>query len=165
VQVPDDNGSDDGMELVAGRRRAAIRLRGEGWLAQLTRFALVGGSSNVLYALAFLSLRADGTLAANIIGVVVSTMLANELHRRLTFHAADRVHWFDAQWEGGALAVLGLVLSSVVIALMHVFRPSAGGLTQALLVIAVSALAGGVRFIFLRGWVFAPTVAPDYRAE
>lgn len=154
--VAADEGSDQGMRRAAAPRRVgSSRLGSDGWLAQLTRFALVGGSSNVLYVLAFVVLRSEGTFAANIIGVVLSTVLANELHRRLTFHAADRVHWFDAQWEGGALAVLGLVLSSIVIALAHVFVPSASALTQASLVIVASAVAGGVRFLFMRGWVFA----------
>ncbi len=137
------------------------RLRGDGWIAQLTRFALVGGSSNVLYALAFLLVDPYGSFAANIVGVLLSTMLANELHRRLTFHAAQRVGWFPAQWEGGSLAFLGLLLSTLVLALLHVLLPSAGAVTKVLLVIAVSAITGGLRFLFLRGWVFAPAVAVE----
>ncbi len=81
---------------------AATRLRalaGDGAFAQLVRFALVGGASNILYFAAFLALRGDGALVANAVGAVLSTILANELHRRLTFHAADRVNWFTAQWE------------------------------------------------------------------
>ncbi|MFC9557053.1 hypothetical protein ACFTWF_40250 [Rhodococcus sp. NPDC056960] len=86
--------------------------RGGGVLAQLTRFTLAGTSSNELYALAFLVLDGYGSLLANLIGVATSTILANELHRRLTFQAADRVRWFVAQWEGGTLAVIGLGVSS-----------------------------------------------------
>ncbi|MGF7121467.1 GtrA family protein [Rhodococcus sp. AG1013] len=130
------------------------RLGGDGWAAQLTRFALVGGSSNVLYALSFLVLDAYGTLLANAVGVATSTVLANELHRRRTFRAADRVPWFAAQWEGGALALLGLLISSLALALLHFFFPDVGGLVSIALVIAVSGVVGGLRFIALRGWVF-----------
>ncbi|CAM2778752.1 GtrA family protein [Prescottella defluvii] len=130
------------------------RLGGDGWAAQLTRFALVGGSSNVLYALSFLALDAYGTLMANAVGVATSTVLANELHRRRTFRAADRVPWFAAQWEGGALALLGLVISSLVLAMLHFFFPDVSGLVSIALVIAVSGVVGGLRFIALRGWVF-----------
>ena len=131
-----------------------LRLGGDGWVAQLTRFALVGGSSNVLYALSFLLLDGYGTFLANAVGVATSTMLANELHRRRTFRAADRVPWFAAQWEGGALALLGLVVSSLALAGLHFFFPDATGLVSIALVITVSAVVGGLRFIALRGWWF-----------
>jgi len=131
-----------------------LRLGGDGWVAQLTRFALVGGSSNVLYALSFVVLDAYGTFLANAVGVATSTMLANELHRRRTFRAADRVPWFAAQWEGGALALLGLLASSLALALLHFFFPGATGLVSIALVIGVSAVVGGLRFVALRGWVF-----------
>jgi hypothetical protein len=47
---------------------------------------------------------------------VLSSILANELHRRLTFHATGRVGWLTAQWEGGGLAATGLVASGVALA-------------------------------------------------
>ncbi|MFC4605994.1 GtrA family protein [Rhodococcus kronopolitis] len=136
-------------------RSGAGRLRGDGALAQFTRFVLVGGSSNVAYAALFLLLRGCGSLVANIAGVAVSTVLANELHRRLTFHAAERVNWMQAQWEAGGLALVGLVLSSVMLALSDLWFPSAPGGAQAVLVIGVSALVGVFRFLMLRGWVFS----------
>ncbi|MDH6281027.1 GtrA family protein [Prescottella agglutinans] len=131
-----------------------LRLGGDGWFAQLTRFALVGGSSNVVYALSFVALDAYGTLLANAVGVATSTVLANELHRRRTFRAADRVRWFAAQWEGGALALLGLIVSTLALALLGFFFPDASGLVSIALVIAVSGVVGGLRFVALRGWVF-----------
>ncbi|WP_137723471.1 GtrA family protein [Prescottella subtropica] len=131
-----------------------LRLGGDGWTAQLTRFALVGGSSNAVYALTFVVLDTYGTFLANAVGVATSTVLANELHRRRTFRAAARVPWFTAQWEGGALALLGLVASSCVLALLSFFFPDASDLLSIGLVIAVSAVVGGLRFLVLRGWVF-----------
>lgn len=131
-----------------------LRLGGDGWFAQLTRFALVGGSSNVVYALSFIVLDAYGTFLANSVGVATSTVLANELHRRRTFRAADRVPWFAAQWEGGALAVLGLIVSSLALALLGFFFPDASGLASIVLVVAVSGVVGALRFVALRGWVF-----------
>lgn len=71
--------------------------RGETALAQLIRFALVGGLSNVGYILLFLALYGGGPQIANLAGSIVSTAVANELHRRLTFQAADRVRWYTAQ--------------------------------------------------------------------
>ena len=143
--TPDDR--DQPVTAVAPPFRVALwRPTGDGWLAQFARFAFVGGSSNALYALVFLFLTGYGSFVANTVGVTVSTVLANELHRRHTFRAADRVHWFAAQWEAGSLAL----------ALLHLLVPAATGMTQALLVIAASAVIGGLRFLALRGWVFAP---------
>lgn len=132
-----------------------IDLRGNGAFAQLIRFALVGGASNIVYFVVFIALRGgDGAQAANAIGAIASTVLANELHRRLTFRASARVAWFAAQWEGGGLAVVGLVFSAVAIALLQFAFPAIGGVMTAMLVIGVSAAVGGMRFLALRGWVF-----------
>ncbi|WP_405181697.1 hypothetical protein [Nocardia sp. NBC_01377] len=45
---------------------------------------LVGGSSNIVYVAAFTSMNESGPLVANIVGSILSTVIANELHRRLT---------------------------------------------------------------------------------
>lgn len=128
--------------------------RGDTAFAQLIRFALVGGLSNIAYVVLFFGLHAEGPLTANIVGSVLSTALANELHRRLTFHAADRVGWFVAQWEGGGLALVGLVLSTAALAAVGALFPGVNGVGQAAAVIAISATVGGMRFLALRGWVF-----------
>ncbi|TQC50520.1 GtrA family protein [Rhodococcus sp. WS4] len=142
-------------EAVGSSAYPPLRGRAGGLFAQLTRFTLVGTSSNALYVLAFFTLDVYGSLVANLVGVVTSSMLANELHRRLTFRAADRVRWFVAQWEGGTLALLGLAVSTIALALLGTLFPGADGLVQVALVVAVSAVVGGLRFLALRGWVFA----------
>ena len=84
--------------------RLAHRLRQDDTLAQFTRFLLVGGSTTLVYALLFIPFRGLGYLVAHLIATVASTLLANEMHRRLTFHAEDRVGWFTAQWEASTVA-------------------------------------------------------------
>ncbi|WP_067838515.1 GtrA family protein [Nocardia lijiangensis] len=129
-------------------------LRGDHAFAQLIRFALVGGSSNVAYVLLFMAMHGIGPLVANIAGSVVSTVIANELHRQLTFRAAGRVGWFTAQWEGGGLALLGLGISTAALAGLDFWAPSLGEAAQAGAVIAIMAAVGGLRFLALRGLVF-----------
>lgn len=129
-------------------------LRGDHALPQLIRFALVGGTSNIAYVLLFLTMTAAGPLAANIVGSVISTVLANELHRRLTFHAAARIGWFTAQWEGGGLALVGLGISTAALAALEFWAPGLGELTQAAAILAITAAVGGLRFLALRGLVF-----------
>lgn len=129
-------------------------LRGDRALPQLFRFALVGGSSNIAYVLLFFAMIGVGPLVANVVGSVVSTIIANELHRQLTFHATDRVSWFTAQWEGGGLALLGLGITTASLAALGVWAPGLGDNMQALAVLAITAAVGGMRFLALRGWVF-----------
>ncbi|MFE3079216.1 GtrA family protein [Nocardia tengchongensis] len=129
-------------------------LREDHVAAQLIRFALVGGLSNVAYVLVFMALNGSGTLVANVAGSILSTVIANELHRQLTFRAAGRVGWFTAQWEGGGLAAAGLVVSTAALAGLDFWAPGLGEIAQAGAVLAVMAAVGGLRFLALRGFVF-----------
>ncbi|WP_228812512.1 GtrA family protein [Nocardia flavorosea] len=144
------------MSPAAWQQRLLRYLRGDRAFPQLIRFALVGGLSNISYVLLFLSLTGAGTLLANVAGSLVSTVLANEMHRRLTFHAAERVGWFTAQWEGGGLALLGLGISTAALAAVGVLAPTMAEPAQAAAVLAISAAVGGLRFLALRGLVFGP---------
>src|SRR3954463_12463544 len=81
------------------------RLHGDDAGAEFVRFVAVGVSSSVVYFALFLTLRGIGAVPANVVAFVVSSVLATELHRRVTFHAGGRVGWFTAQCEGGGLAV------------------------------------------------------------
>ncbi|MFD5174830.1 GtrA family protein [Nocardia sp. NPDC058379] len=126
-------------------------LRADHPLAQLIRFALVGGVSNIAYVALFVACAGLGPLAANVTGSLVSTVIANELHRQLTFRAAGRVGWFTAQWEGGGLALIGLLTSTAALAGLDALAPGLGQFAQAGAVLAVMAAAGGLRFLALRG--------------
>ncbi|MGY2026210.1 GtrA family protein [Nocardia gipuzkoensis] len=129
-------------------------LRGDRAFAQLIRFALVGGSSNIAYVLLFFAMHGVGPLIANVVGSLVSTVIANELHRQLTFHAAERVGWFTAQWEGGGLALVGLGITTAALAALGLWAPGLGDAAQAAAILAITAAVGGMRFLALRGLVF-----------
>ena len=136
--------------------RSDIRwLTGTSTLAQLTRFSAVGLLSSALYAAAFVGLSpALGNLVGNLVAMLVSTLSANELHRRLTFQASAEVGWLRAQLQGGGLAVVGLVASSLALVALDAAVPSAGSSAQLLLLSAISAGIGLIRFVALRAWVF-----------
>ncbi|MGY2078832.1 GtrA family protein [Modestobacter sp. SYSU DS0657] len=156
------SGVHEGHLLVtAGRRRAtsllraaAVRLRQDDAVAQFARFVVVGGLSSALYAAVFVGLGPLGDQPANLSGAIASTLLANELHRRLTFHAGGRVSWFTAQWEGGGLAGIGLVATSLALAGVHALVGDIGTGPQLCLIAAVTGLIGLIRFVALRSWVF-----------
>ena len=130
--------------------------RDDGW-AQFARFVLVGGSSTGVYAVLFLALQGFGTMVAHLLATVASTILANELHRRLTFHAEDRVGWLVAQIEAGGVSLLGLVATSTALGWLNTSVDSAPPILQISLVVAVTAFIGLMRFIALR-WIFRPQV-------
>jgi putative flippase GtrA len=136
--------------------RLLTRFRRDDALAQLARFVLVGGSSTLLYALLFLALHSLGYLPAHVTATVFSSAFANELHRRLTFHADERVTWQTAQWEAGAVSLFGLLATSGALGWLHATASNAPPVLQIVLVVAVTTLIGTIRFIALR-WIFRPT--------
>ncbi len=129
-------------------------VRGGHWYQQLVRFTIVGVLSNVGYFLLFLICYPEGAEVANVVGAVVSTASANELHRRMTFRAADRVGWLTAQLEGGGIAVIGLIVTSIVLAVLTRTIHSPGSAAEAGTVIVVTGLVGALRFVILRRWVY-----------
>jgi putative flippase GtrA len=134
------------------------RLRRDDTPAQFARFVLVGGVTTLVYALFFLSLRDLGYLPAHLLSTAASTALANEMHRRLTFRAEDRVSWFSAQWEAGGVTVIGLVATSTALGWLDSATGAAPPILQVSVVVAVTALIGVLRFVALR-WIFRPHVS------
>jgi putative flippase GtrA len=145
------------------RQTAALRtrLRQDDAAAQFARYVVVGAVSSALYAVLFIGLDVFGAQPANLVGAIASTLLANEMHRRLTFHAGQQVSWFTAQWEGGGLAGVGLVATSLTLAGVHALIGPVGAAVQLCLIAAVTGAIGLVRFVALRSWVFTPALRKD----
>lgn len=129
------------------------RLRRDDTPGQFLRFVLVGGSSTALYALLFLGLQGFGYLSAHVVGTVASSILANDLHRRLTFHADERIGWLTAQIEAGGVSLFGLLATSAALGWLDATVGDAHPVLQISLVAAVTGLIGLIRFIALR-WIF-----------
>jgi putative flippase GtrA len=133
-------------------------MRQDDGMAQFARFVFVGGVSSLLYALLFVlldDLAGLGDQPANITGAIASSVLANEMHRRLTFHAGARVTWFTAQWEGGGMALLGVVATSLALGWWDATTDADGAEGRMLVVGVVTGLIGLIRFAALR-WAFGP---------
>lgn len=150
------DGSIDPRSVRERSSAARERLQQDDARAQFARFVVVGGVSSALYALVFITLQGFGAQAANLAGAIASTLLANEMHRRSTFHAGGRVSWFTAQWEGGGLAGIGLVATSLSLAGLHTLTGDVGTVGKLGLIAAVTGGIGLIRFIALRSWVFSP---------
>jgi putative flippase GtrA len=148
--------------LRAAIRRFDRRLRDDDGPAQFGRFVLVGGASTLLYGVLYLALGGLGYLPAHLAGTVASTVLANEMHRQLTFRAENRVSWLGAQVEAGGVALVGLVASGIALGWVNSSADSVPIALQIALVAAVTGAIGLVRFAALR-WIFRPTGAPAAR--
>lgn len=148
--------------LRAAVRGVVARLRRDDAVAQFGRFMIVGALASLLYGLVFLPVSRVGYLPANLAGTVASTLLANELHRRLTFRAEERVSWLSAQVEAGGVAVVGLLATTAALAWVHSSADSVPAGLQIALVLAVTGAVGLVRFAALR-WIFRPTGVPAAR--
>ncbi|HET6391563.1 MAG TPA: GtrA family protein [Blastococcus sp.] len=148
---PCSKGSRPWQVALCGTR---ARLHGDDPPAQFVRFVTVGVISSLVYFCVFLLLRPFGSQLANLTGAVVSSVLANELHRRLTFHADERIGWWTAQWEGGGLAAAGLVATATALAVLEPVISDAWW-AQVLLIGAATGAVGTMRFVFLRLWVFS----------
>jgi putative flippase GtrA len=133
----------------------SARVRRDDGFSQFLRFVLVGGTSTAIYALLYISLSGLGYLPAHLISTTLTTVLANESHRRLTFRAEDRVDWFTAQWEAGAVAVIGLISTSLALRWLDSLAGTAPLWLQIGLVATVTAVIGMLRFVALR-WIFRP---------
>jgi putative flippase GtrA len=144
-----------GAGTVARTARRWVRRLADGDAAvvQLVRFALAGGLATGVQVLLFAALAPVGVLGANVAAWGLSTALANELHRRRTFQAGERVGWLSAQWEGGGLSLIGLGATTGALSGLTVVVPDAGVVPQALLVLTVNVLVGVARFVALR-WAF-----------
>ena len=139
------------------------RLRTDEAPAQFARFVLVGGLSSAVYALLFLALARFGDQQAMVAGSIASSVLANELHRRLTFHAGERVTWQAAQAEGGALVVVGMLLTGLALYAWDAVAGPSSALTDLAVIATVTGAIGLVRFAALR-WLFRPLAPALARA-
>ena len=133
------------------------RLHSDDPSAQFLRFVLVGVVTTLLYFGTFLALRGVDAQMANLVGAVLSSALANELHRRQTFRAEGRVSWAKAQWEGGALAAAGLVATTAALAALDGLLGTAWW-AQLIVIAGVTGAVGLLRFVALRLWVFSVRV-------
>jgi putative flippase GtrA len=148
--------------LQAAVRRSATRLRRDDAVAQFGRFVLVGSVATLLYGVLYLALGGLGYLPAHLVGTAASTVLANEMHRQLTFRAENRVNWLSAQLEAGGVALAGLLATTLALGWLRSSASAAPLALQIAVVAGVTAAIGLVRFAALR-WIFRPTGVPAAR--
>ncbi|MEU8135116.1 GtrA domain-containing protein [Streptodolium elevatio] len=123
-------------------------------VASFARFVVCGGGVGLLSSGALLLMTGAMSIAvANAIVTVVSTVVANELHSRITFRhgaASVRVHL-----ESTATAVAAYLVTTAALLALDAIDGGAGALTRQVVYLAASGLAGVGRFVALKVMVFA----------
>jgi putative flippase GtrA len=123
-------------------------------LASMARFVVVGSATTGLYALLFLGAAALlPTLLANLAAMALSTVVATEWHRAWTFHS-DRTG-LRMHLEAGLVTTVTYALTSSALVVLAAVRPGAGPVLQVAAIVAATAVAGTIRYVALRLWIFA----------
>ncbi|MFJ8053264.1 hypothetical protein [Streptomyces luteogriseus] len=138
------------METVERQHAAAPGTR-----TAFVRFVLCGGGVGLASSFAVAALAAwMPWILANALITTVSTLLATELHARLTFgagrHATLRQH---AQSAGSATAAYAVTCGAMCV--LHQLVVTPGAAVEQVVYLSASALAGVARFAVLRLVVFA----------
>lgn len=126
-----------------------------GPLASFARFVLCGGGVGLLSsgAVALLAVAMPWVLA-NALITVASTILCTELHARFTFGGGKRAGWRQ-HWQSAGSATAAYAVTCVAMFVLHLVQSSPGMLTEQIVYLSASGLAGIGRFLVLRLYVFA----------
>ena len=128
-----------------------------GMRRQLSSFAVIGVASTLAYLALYLVLRQAGpAVAANALALLVTAIANTAANRRFTFGVTGSRDALKHQVEGGIAFVIGLVLSTLTLAVTHAVAPGASHLTELGALVGANALSTVVRFLLMRVWVFNP---------
>ncbi|MFI5883761.1 GtrA family protein [Streptomyces sp. NPDC051554] len=126
-----------------------------GPFASFVRFVVCGGGVGVLSSFAVPLLAAlMPWAAANALITIASTVLCTELHALFTFSTGHRPGWRE-HWQSAGSATAAYAATSAAILVLHTVQPSPGMLTEQIVYLSASGLAGIGRFLVLRLFVFA----------
>jgi putative flippase GtrA len=126
------------------------RLRG-----QVARFAVIGVGSTVLH-LGLLAVLTGplGAQVANLVGLVVSTVVNTAANRAWTFQVRGTEQMARQHLQALVVFAITWVCSSLALELLAVVWPQASTLTTVVVVGAANAVSTVTRFTAMRSWIF-----------
>jgi nitrite reductase/ring-hydroxylating ferredoxin subunit/putative flippase GtrA len=143
------------------RADATLPAAGSGRLATFARFVLFGGGVGLASSAAVPVVATVLPWAiANALITVLSTLLCTELHARFTFRTGRRAGW-DEHLKSAGSAVAAYLATSAAMVILHAVQPSAGLFWDQAMYLGATGLAGIVRFLVLRLYVFAGRGGPE----
>lgn len=124
-------------------------------VASFLRFVILGGGVGVLSGLAVPLLATLLPWAvANALVTAASTLLCTELHARFTFGTGRRAGRRE-HWQSAGSATVAYLATTAAVYVLHLLQPAPGILTEQIVYLSSSGLAGLGRFAVLRLYVFA----------
>ena len=126
-----------------------------GWRGQVARFAVIGAGSTVLH-LGLLALLTGGVGAqvANLVGLVVSTLVNTVANRAWTFQLRGTNQMARQHLQALVVFAITWVCSSAALELLAVAWPQASTLTTVAVVGVANAVSTVARFTAMRSWIF-----------
>ncbi|MEV7021295.1 GtrA family protein [Kitasatospora sp. NPDC093558] len=153
-----------GIEMVSTDKRAAAAQDGRavepapaGTTAkrQIPSFLVIGVLSTLFYLGLYVVARmVVNPQAANLIALAVSAVANTAANRRFTFGITGSEGALRHQLQGAVAFVIGLGLSSGVLALLDHVAPHASKVVEVGGLIVANGLATVVRFLLMKVWVF-----------
>ena len=156
-EVPVDwvDDTDSRVDIV---RTAVDDLRGVARLfrAQFLRFGAIGALSTIAYLRLYLALRHGMSAQPANATALLTTAIANTAaNRRLTFGVMGRDGLLRHHLQGLGVFAAALALTSVSLAALHMLSAAPSRLTELVVLVTANLGATVLRFVLLRGWVFA----------
>ena len=137
----------------SGGRRRWLRAVGE----QLAWFTGIGVVMTLAYLALYAALRlVTGAQAANAIAWVVTAVADTSANRRYTFGVRGRPGAARAQVEGLLVFGVGLAITSGSLVVLEQLVASPGRTLEVAVLAGADVVAGLLRFVLLRWWVFSP---------
>ncbi len=135
--------------------------RGRGPLGQqLARFTAIGVTSTLAYLALYLALRtAAPAVVANAVALAVTTVANTAANRHFTFGIRHKEGRLRHQLQGMGVFGTALVVTTTAIGLLHLTDPHPSRWLEATVLVLANLGATALRFLLLRGWVFAGTTA------
>lgn len=131
---------------------------------RVLRFAAVGGLTTVLHLGGFSLLHALGILGsqgANLLALLVATIVNTALNRRWTFGVrTSRGHWYH-QVQGLGILALSWALTATALGALAMVWPQAPTLVQTVTLGAVTVLSTVAKFAVMRRWGAGAAAPPD----
>jgi putative flippase GtrA len=128
-----------------------------GMRGQLPSFAVIGAVSTVAQLVLYALLRPFApVVTANVVSYVLAAVANTAANRRFTFGVTGPRRAVRHQLEGGVAFLVGLVVSTAGLAVVHALAPGASRLAEMGALLGLNLFAAVIRFVLLRAWVFHP---------
>ena len=150
--VDDTDSRVDIVRTVVDDLRGVARL----FRTQFLRFGAIGALSTVAYLLLYVALRHGMSAQLANATALLTTAIANTAaNRRLTFGVTGRDGLLRHHLQGLGVFAAALALTSVSLAALHALSAAPSRLTELVVLVTANLGATVLRFVLLRGWVFA----------